>query len=318
MKIAHVSADKRYRNGKLSNSGGVENFAWMLHKAIGCDILTPGERDLREYDIVIADSYYTPPPLKQGQKCISVTHGILREWCSRTDKTQDFVGDINRQHQVWNDKRIKVVCCSNADKKYLKQHHGREADAVILHGVDTELFKPNELRKSVCLRCYEETSSRDCERCDNCGKDKLLVMHTATNYCKTAHGKLDRVGNRLQELGFRFEFMNRFDDKRFERIQEADVYFNCSLHEGNSYALNEFMSCNIPIVGSRTGLLEDTDFSGYNIGERVDWQASEEEYVQAVLKVANNLDKYNPRKWVMDNAMFEIFANNWIEFLEGL
>jgi hypothetical protein len=299
MKIAHISATKR-SNGDMT---GVPKFAVYLQKAIGCDILIHGEKNLNDYNIVIGDGYNVPSPMHVGQKVISMVHGTYARWMHNVGEADWVKGEIVRQNYTWTNPNIHVVACSYADKKYVKQYHNRDVDTVILHGIDTNLFRP------YFFNPFLQTDSPI---------KKLLVMHTATNYCKDAHGKLGLIGDKLKERGFRFEAMDCWDGKEHERFKEADIYIHPSLHEGNSYSCLESMSCNVPVVVSRTGLFEDTNFGGYNIGEILDINASAEEYVQAVEKVASNLSSYNPRKWVLDNATFEIFSKNWNDYLRSL
>jgi len=319
MKIAHISATKR-SDGDMT---GVPKFAAYLQKAIGCDILIPGEKNLNDYDIVIGDGYNVPSPMHIGQKVISMVHGTYARWMHNVGEADWVKGEIVRQNYTWTNPNIHVVACSYADKKYVKQYHNRDVDTVILHGIDTDLFK-SVFKKSFHEECenyshlthnaYYFNSFHQCRDC----KKKYLIVHTATNYCKDAHGKLGVIGEKLKELGYRFEALNKWDGKEHERFQEADIYIHPSLHEGNSYSCLESMSCNVPVVVSRTGLFEDTNFEGYNIGEILDINASVEEYVQAVEKVASNLLSYYPRNWVLDNATFEIFSKNWNDYLRSL
>ena len=328
MKIAHISVTKR-SNGDMT---GVPKFASYLQRALGCDIIVPGEKTIQElcsYDIIVGDGYNCPPPMREGQKTVSMVHGTYARWYNnvcREGESIDWVkGEIVRQNNTWTNPNIHVVACSYADKKYVKLHHGRDVDQVILHGIDTEIFKPNNTKKNICSVCKSEfieknnldnMSMIDCD--PSFCNQRFLVMHTATNYCKDAHGKLGIIGDKLKTMGYRFEAMNCWNGKEYERFQEADIYIHPSLHEGNSYSCLEAMSCGVPVVVSSTGLFEDTNFDGYNIGEILDINASADKYVRAIDKVANNMTKYNPRKWVLENATFEIFKDNWLRYLNSL
>ena len=294
--IYHISYDKR-SNGNL---GGVEFFGYYLEKAVGCRLIVPSEVSscsFKDGDMIIGDGSFVCGFDSRRFKVVSVCHGLWYNFALRTGKLKDFQGEAEKQHQIWKNPNIHVIACSYADRKYIKRYCNRDVDRVILHGIDTELYAPVSKLKT---------------------NNPLLVMHSATNYCKEALGKLGSIGEKLEAKGYRFEALNKWDGRDYERYQEADIYINCSLNEGNSFAVLGAMSCNVPMVGSCTGLLEDTDFAGYNVGEILSIDASADDYVEAVDKVAKNLSSYNPRAWVLQNATFEIFKKNWLDFLSTL
>jgi len=298
MKIAHLSTSKR-SDGDFT---GVPKFAWyfqraMQFKGVECDILVPNEKDLNQYDVIVGDGYFAPNPLHKDQIVISVVHGTWAEWATRNNCVDAFKFEILRQKNTWNNPNIKVVCCSEQDMHYLPLHYGRTADKLILHGVDTELFKP----------CPEKI-------------ERGLILHTATNTCKSAHGLLDRVGNTLKKHGYRFDAANVWDGKEHERYQQAELYFNPSFHEGNSYACLEFMSLGTPMVVSDTGLFYNIQDMYYRnrVAEILAWKSTEEQYVSVILSALAGKDTYNPRRWVLQNATFEIFADNWYNYIGSL
>ncbi len=77
------------------------------------------------------------------------------------------------------------------------------------------------------------------------------------------------------------------------------------------------MSCGLPVVATRAGLFEDTVFNP-RVGEIVDWNCKPETFAEAIERAFQNYNQYQPRQWIVENATYEKFAENWKNFLASI
>jgi glycosyltransferase involved in cell wall biosynthesis len=223
---------------------------------------------------------------------ISVVHGTWTEFIYRNTNKLETNGE---QDIMWHRKNLKTVAVSNSAAKYLLIHHGVKADKIILNGVDTEIFKPLNLKRQKGM--------------------KPVVIHCARDYNKDSQGKFQKIQDLLC-CSFNFIFLhNEEEGKEYFKYNQADIALQCSNYEGNSYFMLEAMACGLPVVASETGLFEDTNFTGYKIGEILPYTASAENYADAILQACFNIDHINTRKWILENATFDIWAKQWKDFL---
>jgi hypothetical protein len=294
LKIVHISSSKRFNNdGSPNNAGGVEKFAHYLQQATGCVLAIPGEVNIRDYDIVIGDGYHVSSANYNAQKVISVCHGSWLEFAKRNNKMSDFIGEAQKQHEVWINPKIKKVAVSEASAKYLKIHDGVEADKIILNSVDVNLFKPVEHKN-----------------------EKPVIIFASSDYNKDGHGRLHQVHMLLKDE-FEFRYLNARIGEEQDKFAQGDLYIQGSFYEGNSYATIEAMSCGLPIIASCTGLFEETKFNP-SVGEVVAWNAPAEEYAKAIKYVWSKKNTYDPRGWVKNNASFEIFKKQWEDYIKSI
>lgn len=293
--IYHLSQTKRFdKNGKPEDSGGVPKYGMYLQKAIGCEIVTPEDRiKPKEGDVIIADGYFAGGWDTSKYRVISICHGLWKEFSIRNNKVSDFQGEVNRQHAVWTNPKIKKVSVSKSADKYLFKHHGVKSDRVILNGVDTNLFKPIEHRN-----------------------EKPVVIYAANDYNKSSEGRLGNIAELLKDR-FEFRYLNAKIGEEQDKFAQGDIYIQGSRFEGNSYASLESLACGLPIVASRTGLFEDTEFNPA-VGMIVDWDAKAEEFAYAIQQVWWNKNLYKPREWVEQNASFEIFKKQWQDYIKEI
>lgn len=290
MKIVHISATKR-SEGDL---GGVPKFAWYLQKAIGCDIVIPGElKNFDNYDVVIGDGYFVGGANYNRQIVISVVHGCWKEFAIRNKKEKDFFGEVERQNSIWKNPKIFKVAVSKASAKYLKLHHGIEADEIILNGIDTEVFRPK-----------------------NHNNKKPVVIYASNDYNKDGQGELGKIAELLKGE-FEFRYLGAQLGEEAEKYSQGDIYIQRSFYEGNSYAALEAMACGLPVVASETGLFEDTVFY-IPVGKVLPWNDIPENYSNAVRNVWSNYSYYDPRMWMIEHGSFEIFKKKWRDFLSIL
>lgn len=206
-----ISSDKR----SLNNKGGVEKHNWYLEQAIGCELITPGEKswsDFKKGDIIIGDGYFVDGFDPSIFNVISIVHGAWKEFSIRNEKENDFRGEWLRQDRVWKNPHIKKVAVSQSAAKYLEIHHGVKADKIILNSIDTDLFKPIEHYNS-----------------------KPVVIYAANDYNKDGHGKLGQIAEILKNE-FEFRYLNAKIGEEHIKFAQGDLFIQTSRYEGNSYA----------------------------------------------------------------------------------
>lgn len=291
MKIAIVSSSKR-SSGHL---GGVPKYNWYLQRAIGGDILLPEEFAAKknQYDILIADGHFAGMGLPQ-QKKISVAHGILHEFLVRNKgNIQDPWNRL--QLETWKDPSIITVAVAPSVDKYLYKYINKHAHAVILTGIDINEFQPNEFSRST----------------------DQLVIHAANDFNKTSFSKLDEIISLNKKLNtFKFSYLNATTGQESLKYNTGRYFLQPSNYEGNSYALLEAMACNLPIVASNVGLLEDIDAS--LLGKVIPWTSTAEQFLNALHEVSFNYDKYKPREYILEYATFDKFKNSWESLLKNI
>ena len=54
------------------------------------------------------------------------------------------------------------------------------------------------------------------------------------------------------------------------------------------------------------------------VGEIIPWNSPAEKFVEKICYVKNNISKYKPRKWVEENASFELFSKKWNDFISQI
>lgn len=288
MRLIHISGSRR-RDG---NSGGVEKFAWYLEQAVGCELLTDSEYD-GSYDgnttFIIDGDHGKNIPAEAP--VVSVAHGtwagLHRRWLKRD------IGDGTEQSQIhrWRQPNVKVVSVSPGVTRELREYCAVEPSREIWHGVSTFDYKPP---------FYKAPNK------------KPVVLHAAQGEGKG----LDKM-EKIQELLPQFE-LRYLDAKIGEepiRFAGGDMYLHASLSDGNSYAVLEAMSTDLPCVVTNVGLFEG-DFDEDDVGRILPYTATAEDYADAIIDLWENREDIHPRKWVMKNARYRHFATQWREFLK--
>lgn len=298
MHYVHISLTTRERD---NDRGGVPLFGFLLQKAIGCGVYRTSEvpillveNIITKDTICIVDGYNGLGSIPSHIKIVSMVHGLWKEFAIRNDKVKDFALEVERQHKMWTTRpNTYLVASSPSAAKYLKIHHGVDPHKIVLHGIDTDLFKPMKKRN-----------------------EKPVVLHAATDYNKDGHGRLGKIAE-LCKRDFDFRFLGAEIGEEHEKFAQGDIFIQGSFYEGNSFASLEALSCGLPVVASRAGLFEDYEFD-MPVGEVVDWDAPAEKFVEMVYKVWDNYKGYCPREWMLKHCTFERFEKDWTEFLEGL
>jgi hypothetical protein len=295
--IIHVSSSLRSQG----HTGGVPKFASYLETTIGCKLILTKDIPLYLNKTTIfivdgADGLYTIP---KENIIISIVHGTWKEFAIRTDKLSRFKNEINKQHEMWTNRCNYKVAVSPASAYYLKNHHGVEADKIILNGIDLNEF------------CTKEINNTN---------QKPIVIHCANDYNK---GKefIEKLQKKCTD--FEFEYLNAAVGEESEKFRRGDLFLQLSQYEGNSYALSEGISSGLPVLATKTGVLETSDENEFP-GLIIPWQESRN--IELVINklhelwelVKNNKLPIQPRQWAEKYADFNKFKKEWIEFINGI
>lgn len=262
---------------------------WQVAE-IYCDWLAR-ENVVDENTVVICDGFWGRGLQGKVARCISVVHGTywgrwLRSIQSPWGETvpMDFV---DAQLDMWNDERTEIVCCSK-QCVYELQWAGVDYTRarVIAHGVDTEAYRP-----------YGEPR---------------IFMHAATDARKGCD-----IVNVVQHFEGcpPFEFMDEHSgvpENKARRLSEAIALVAPTRHEGNAYVLLEAMACGVPLITYATGLAANE--MDARCGVILD-DLAPVNILRTMLEFNRQL--YSPREWVLENATFERFAEEWKEFLHA-
>ena len=309
--IYHISSDKRV-NG---NAGGVEKFSSYLEKAINCILITPEEKckcNFKKRDIIIGDGYFVEGFDPQQFYSISVIHGSWYEFWLRREKPSFAIGESIRQGKVWTNPFIYKVAVSESAKYYAELHHpGCKVDKIILNSIDTDLFRPRG-----CIHCKQLTYI-DCD-CIWEERDKPIVIYG----CKTTDGNKGNNGllNKIIEKmsnEFEFRYLDAKIGEEHLKMAQGDILLAPSIFEGNSFFALEGMSCGLIPIVSNVGLFEFTKFP-FKVAEIVDRNASLEDWCRSIKYAWARRSDYDPRRWVCQNADFELFKQQWIDFIEEI
>ena len=86
------------------------------------------------------------------------------------------------------------------------------------------------------------------------------------------------------------------------------------LCEGNSHAVLEACSSNLPLITTKTGLF--WDFWDDRIGVAVDKSRDVQEYCDAIAKIRGDLSAFGPRSVISEQKLdLESWSDTWVKYL---
>lgn len=173
-------------------------------------------------------------------------------------------------------------------------------------GVDTEKFTISNENKTNVLLYYKNRDPQE-----------LIFLE---NYLKNKN-----INYRL------FSYQKRYDENdylNYLKTCKYGIWLGC--HESQGFALEEALSCNIPLLiwNVRLRYQEWTNREIYkNVKSEVttipywDDRCGEYFYTSNELdktfnKFINNLDKYRPREYILENVGMEVCYKKWNELIE--
>lgn len=170
--------------------------------------------------------------------------------------------------KVWHTASA-VVANSQGLKELALKTNKKQAIELIYNGIDTQLFKPNDLPDSAfCILCVARLIERKgikylIEATDRLLKDNKkvkLVLVGEGNIKAELKGEVSRRGIENQ-----VEFMGLVAQADLPKVyNQAKVFVLPSLNEGMSNTILEAMACGLPIIATNTGgtqeLVRDNGF----------------------------------------------------------
>jgi len=218
-------------------------------------------------------------------------------------------------------RRFPVVAVSGAAARQVERYHGARVAKIIPNGIDLSVFRPAGRRRPndppVVLYAGKGYAKGEdlVEQVKARLDDRVMPRegHSRASFAKASEPE-GRLLRQDQDKLCRIEYLDASLGMEARAFQRGDVLVFPSRHEGDSYALKEALASGLPVVASAVGTLEDE--RSREIGEVV---AGFEpaDYCAAVERVLANRGAYQPRRWAEKHAGFEVFAEQWMRYLDA-
>ena len=288
LKVIHYSKDD-----PLTTTGGVQSFAKGLNQIFkNVQYMTPKNLSVK-YILanqipVICDNQMVSD-IPKNIPVIGFQHGVGAVKYSVTGlsghrklrRAQEKAS--KRPNTIW-------VSCADWIAAKFEQLYGNKTSNVIYHHINTDLFNGSLNNKN-----------------------SKLILHDA----RTAHKGseiLPIIKEEFQE--WEFESLNCYPEEVPNRMRGARAFIHLSKYEGNSIVCNEAMAMNLPCMFTSVGLLQDSNRPKEIYLIDTDKAYTDHEIlIEETRLFLNSLDekKYNPRKWVLNNATPIISYKKWIQ-----
>lgn len=155
-------------------------------------------------------------------------------------------------------------------------------------------------------------------------KDKVLIYYKRRNPADLEYLK-DFLRTRGVEYTI-FNYLARYSESDYlDCLQRAKYMIVLDAHESQGFALEEAMSCNVPLLVWNVKTLNQEYRSRYppfpattipywseTCGEAF---TEKEQFESTYEKFISNLETYSPRKFIEDNLSVEKCANNFVELI---
>jgi hypothetical protein len=234
---------------------------------------------IRRDDIVIADGYWGAGLMNQS-RVICVVHGLYAGWYGPDHRYSKFQSEYLPGHHV--------VPVSSFAAEEIRVFSGAKIDRLICNAANLDIFVPPKERQRAFV--VGTIFKGD--------KEKIFRL------------TLDSIAQRIKMRWVG----GKWPDEIVSGLQRCSVFLHLSKHEGNSYAVLEALSCNLPVVGTATGLLWD---SAGRFGAVVPDDIGPDDLIDVLHLVHEQRDTYNNRQWLEQNSSFELFAKSWKEYIKG-
>lgn len=125
-----------------------------------------------------------------------------------------------------------------------------------------------------------------------------------------------------------FDYNRRYKEEDYlNSLQNAKYAIIIDAHESQGFALQEAMSCNVPLLVWNCKTMNDEYGSGYPLYKASSipyWDNrcgeffyNEEELEEVYNKFINNIENYRPREFILENLSIDACENNWIKFIKS-
>ncbi|MAL65488.1 MAG: hypothetical protein CMF94_05240 [Candidatus Marinimicrobia bacterium] len=290
-----------YYNDKnpLTTTGGVQTFARGLKSIFDrVEYMTPKNLDLeyilRERIPVICTNEMVSD-IPENIPVIGFQHGVgaIKYLATKSSGHRKL-----KKAQMKASKRENIIWIACADwiASTFKELYGNQTKHVIYHQIDTETFDGKLENDNSCLILHDARTRHK-------GSTLLPIIETA-----------------FPE--WNFESLNCQPEDVPERMRKAKAFIHLSKYEGNSIVCNEAMAMNLPCMFTNVGLMKDENrpkevylldlnkiYKSY-FGIKIINKMELIHQTGLFIKSLNNND-YNPRKWVLENAVASISNKKW-------
>lgn len=229
-------------------------------------------------------------------------------------KTVTLIQDIQtgetfiQQIQTINESDVVIFNSNYVYNKYSSfMKHDRYK--IIPLGINFHLFKPSQNKYPGVL------------------PNSILYIGDSSNYPKGFDTVL-KIVEEMKDQNFcfimkddykidnpRIKVFNKISNEDVIKIINACICAICTSKEETQHLAGiECGACNIPIISTSVGLYDDNKNS-------TEWGliATENNFVDKITYVINNIDKFNPRKFFLDNGYsIESCRDSWIKLIENL
>jgi|Deesub1362B_J571_1020462.scaffolds.fasta_scaffold01762_7 glycosyltransferase involved in cell wall biosynthesis len=249
---------------------------------------------------------------------INIFHGNSAGWADYCIKKRNLNYYITKYQNGmferisgWNKKIISV---SKSVKEQIKKYYGLSS-TVIHNGVDLEIFKPipKEYTREILNLPKEAIIGIFVGRPEYAkGFDIILKLSELNRQIDFLCITDREIEIRNKNIIIRSKIPNK---ELYKYYSASDFLIFPSRFEGCSYVPLEAMSCNLPVIVSKTGIFYE--INPPEVGAVVPtWRVAD--YSNAIKKILNNRDEFNPRKIVRRDFSFKRFAKDYKNFVSSI
>ena len=282
-------------------TGGVESFAKSLKLAFeNVQFLDssndgPGspamQRVVADGLPVVCDNHLVLD-WPEGFPVIGFQHGVAAEKKFITRSWTDWslarmqARAARRKSTVW-------VACARWISDEFARRHGNQAQHIIYHSVDTNLFDGRLANRGSKLVLHDGRSRHK-------GRDLYPILQAALP-------------------DWTFEPLSCSSAQVPERMRKACAFMHLSRYEGNSIVCNEAMAMGLPCLFTRVGLIRDGEPLDVRIIEVRQAYGRRTGLIECARSFLDGLNEvsYEPRDWIVQHTSQQAFIQSWKDAIAG-
>ena len=285
--------------------------------------------------------YYILPYIKGKNNNIPIIDYIhMEEWYNRNG---GYARYSSMQESVIN----KTLVCNNNTKRVLVKEFKRKEEEIktIYVGVDEEKFNPDKYDKVSLLKKYKLDDNKHIISyiCRISEQKRPMLLLEIINKLRDIRkdfkvlvvgegNLLSKMKNKAKELKLEEYICFLGNIENTEEIYAiSDLTINCSLKEGLALTSYESLSMDVPVISSDVG--GQSELIDENSGALIKCMQDEkdiysekyeldeiENFVNSIIKILNNLNKYkgNCRKRILEKFTISEMINNMSKVFENV
>lgn len=218
------------------------------------------------------------------------------------------------QCNIINKSAVSVFNTNYVYNKYKPHINTNSVVKIIPLGVNFNFFKPipdrhpDVLPNSVIFIGSSTTFPKGFDI-----MKRIISNMTDTNFCLVMKDNFN-INNIQSSDRSRVKIFNRVNMETVRLLINSCVCGVCTSREETQHLSGiECGACNIPMIGANVGFYNDCK-------EDKDWgcTSTDGNFSENIRYVMNNLDKYNPREYLINKYSTEVCENNWKKLIESL